>query len=147
MREGGSGVAVPVFTYLKGARGQPHLPSVAAPRAQGWEFGGHPPAIVRAPGGRGICWPVPRPGRAVMCGRWPCGAILGWLVQAVLQPELEPGYLLLQLSDGLAGVGWGQQQRAHIHERSCSHPRRSARWGSLHPLLGGLGSNSTVTSF
>lgn len=41
-------------------------------------------------------------------------AALGWLVQAVFQSQTETGDLLLQLSDGLAGVEMGQKQRAHV---------------------------------
>lgn len=66
-------------------------------------------AIVRAPGSWGICWPVPGPGRAVEGRRRPCRAGLGWLLQAVLQPQTEPGHLLLQLADGLVSPCPGEE--------------------------------------
>lgn len=93
-------------------------PPEAATRARGWALWGHPPAIVGAPGRGGIRWPVPGTGRAVEGGCLAHQAALGWLVQAVLQPQAEPGDLLLQLADGLAGVG-RQKQRTDAHSPEC----------------------------
>ena len=45
------------------------------------------------------------------------------LVEAVLQPQTEPGDLILQLLDGLAGVGGGDGNEEQVQsEQSCTRP-------------------------
>ena len=45
------------------------------------------------------------------------------LVEAVLQPQTEPGDLILQLPDGLAGVGGGDGNEEQVqNEQSCTRP-------------------------
>lgn len=108
--------------YMSGESKRLAIPtSCGCHQGTGWEFWGHPPAIVRAPGRCGICWPVPGPGRAVKGRRWACRAALGWLVQAVLQPQTEPGHLLLQLADGPAGVEWRRKRRTDAREPNYGH--------------------------
>lgn len=70
-------------------------------RARGWAS---LPATVGDPGGRRICSPLSDSGGAVVGGRQARGAGLGGVVQAALQARPQLEHLLLQLSDGLAGV-------------------------------------------
>lgn len=96
-----------------------------------------------APGGWGVGWPVPSPDRVVEGGRGLCGAALGQLVQAALQPEPEPGHLLLQLADGLAGVGWRQPQGQK--QMRGAQPPRVLPDGAALSSLGGTGPSSAAT--
>lgn len=132
--------------YMSEESKRPAIPiSCGCHQGTGWEFWGHSPAIVRAPGSWGICWPVPGPGRAVEGRRWACRAARGRLVQAVLQPQTEAGHLLLQLADGLAGVGCRQKQRSDAHEPNYGHPLLHLMY-SLCPFLASTRSNAAVDS-
>lgn len=85
-----------------------------------------------APGGWGVRWSAAGPGGAVKDRHWACWAALGWPVQAVLQPQTEPGHLFLQLTDGLAGVEVETETKNRgMRNRAAATPEYARMWPPL----------------